>query len=652
MRFFIRLNSIYISLFLLFVFGGVHAQNVPKPHFSRTAPNLIQDSNFSGSGSNWSGATSGGNSYDASVTRTTDGSQSVKLTKSYSDGGDPLTQTVSMEPNKFYTFSIYARSDVYPLPTLEIFASFNGKNLHSTKWSPSKVNEWQECVMFFENTTSSTATLELKIFFSTSCKGIPAAIWVDDAYFGEGKSFEQPPSSKRAFNGSAVRIDTLGNIELNKNGNWTPFFPLSILGNFSATDLQKYSNQGWNTFGWAYGASVLDTAKIAVSEFNPDGMMVGVQIAQYTDDRFEDYADTAMWETKLQSVVTSPNNDKLLWYYWDNENSDDEWDIPKTVINKIRELDPNHPVFSIQGALGVAPKYTVLDSSMSDIVAAYIGGQDALIVTSYTDGLFILDNIENQKSPASVIQINMNTGLLFRPLVYAGIIMGGRALNFWRDDTSGSVENELWWNDFPNIVREIKAMMPIIREPHWTSWSVEHNGSDDLVVGTRTYWDGYIIAANCSDSPVSEQLTISGISNSYTICNFFDTTETYANTGSGFLLELPAYGTGVYRLKGSKVGPKPSINTPVVTKSAGASWNVTSNKSKPELSFTLSKTSPVNFKLYGVDGRLLWNYKRDKLQAGKYKVNILNTGRLKAGVYILTNCLSGQSKSKKIVIVP
>jgi len=66
--------------------------------------------------------------------------------------------------------------------------------------------------------------------------------------------------------------------------------------------------------------------------------------------------------------------------------------------------------------------------------------------------------------------------------LYNAILLGAKAMGYWRDcygscaekyqKSVGPVDRKPWWPDFPNLRREVDQLLPIIRQPHGTPWTV------------------------------------------------------------------------------------------------------------------------------------------------------------------------------------
>jgi Concanavalin A-like lectin/glucanases superfamily len=561
-----RLHCFLLVVVLLLVISLFLPPSVlaaTQPHKQRSGTNLVSNSTVNGS-TGW--VLGGGTVYDSAVSRNT-GSGSLKLTASYGDTAPNHDYVnsglMAVTPGKAYTYAYYLRSATWPqaVPTLYV-AYYNAqqqyiRNSSGSRQAVSATNDWQECVGILKPQTGEVY-VKLKMTLMDRPSGTTGSVWVDEFYFGEGIGFEQAPSAKTAFNGTLVRIDDLGNIEVNKSGTWTSFFPLAIYGDGSRSDWSVYSDQGFNMNMWAGSYVSIQKAKDATSTFNPDGMLSGLQIAQYTSPLGSKYNDITHLEDTIQDIIDEGLMGSLLWYYWDNENSYSEWSVPLAVTNKIKEMDEDansnrqHPIYVLQGNEGIARSFNNSTVTMTDVVGDYVTGGD----TGGALGHIILNSIEEQTQPVVIAQINYGVGNHMRSRLYTAIAKGARGMGFWRDTYNNptlrpAVEDMDWWDDFPDIRREIDKLMPVIREPHWTTWTLACD-DDGMEFGTRDYEGrGHVIAANDTDSSITATFTISGLT-SYTplIVKDYFTGKLIAHIESNeFTVTIPSCGSAVYVLE-------------------------------------------------------------------------------------------------------
>ncbi len=536
-----------------------------QPHIQRSGTNLVSNPDINGS-ANWfirSGM------YDSLVSRDA-GTGSFKMTITYPTTNYSYIEAtlIPVTPEKAYTLAFYMRSDIFPSPGPSLYVAYydsSQKYIRNSSGSNQGVtasNSWQECVYLFRPQPGAVY-VKIKTYFMFQPLGYSGTIWADNFYLGEGIGFEQAPTAKTPFDGSQVKVDALGNMDVFKNGAWTSFFPLCICGDWNRPNWADYSAQGFNAEMRGNDYTALQRAKDAVSSFNPDGMMCGFDVSGYISPLFSNYNDLTLLETKVNQIKAAGLMDRLLVYYWDNENAYDQWAVPLSVANEIKNLDVDanvkrmHPIYALQGNEGIARKYNNSNVNMTDIVGGYTTCD---IASSYPDetrgalGLINMNNIEQQTNPVVFAQINNGVGLRFRPRLFNAIAKGAKAMSFWRDNYLNPtpdlprIEDQPWWSDLPNIRREIDQLLPVIRMPHWTGWSLNSNNSL-IDFGTRDYHGkGYIIVTNEQSSDQSVTFTVSGHT-ATAVRNFFTEIIEAQITGSQFTALIPAYGSKVYVLE-------------------------------------------------------------------------------------------------------
>ena len=538
-------------------------------HRPLTAPNLVSNPEINGISNSWflSGATA---TYDSGVSRSA-GSGSVKLLRSTFPSPDTLTSffpaQVQVTPGETYTMSAYAKSSAatgWPSPIIRMTYNYRsatglhlGDHTVATRWGNSKPDEWEEMNAFIQVPDEINGTpverLELKFFMTDQVGGIDREVWIDDVYVGLGRGFDQAPTPKTAFNGSQTRVDELGNMEVMRNGAWEDFFPLSMYGDPSRPDWSDYSNQGFNMEMRALSTTNVQKAKAA-------GMLSGFDVSRYMIDGHFYYNDQTDLANRFNAMKAQGLMNDISLIYWDNENANEQWDVPSTIVDLIKghDVDANgdrmHPIYSLNGQLGHGRRHLNDQVNLSDVTGTYIGGDNG-DPRGRTDQFRVLDNYENQRQPVTFAQINRGVGLDMRPRLFGAIAHGARGFGMWRDTyntPSLRVENLPWWGDFPNMAAEIDQMMDagLIQVPHWTDWSIETNANDLIDFGTRDLnGEGYLIASNYDDTSTLVTFTLDNLG--YTpveIRDFFTDAIVATLTGNQFDITIPANGSGVYRL--------------------------------------------------------------------------------------------------------
>jgi hypothetical protein len=280
----------------------------------------------------------------------------------------------------------------------------------------------------------------------------------------------------------------------------------------------------------------------------------------------------------VNAVKASPAHDRLLWWYDDNEMVFEKWSEKMDSVWALNQQDRTvvgsgtryNPFFFLQGNFGMARAYRRASDGWN---AAEITGTYADQTNSggagLAGGLDILINQHNQTVPASLVNANIVTSSMapgaLRAALYTFLGRGMRAWTMWRDcyrnDCGGSA-NPLhtvpWLPDVPNLRRELDAMLPLIRQPHWTNWTVTHTGGNNLHVGTRDYaGNGHLIIVNDTAASKTVTFTLSGLCYTpQTVVNFFTGATVAAVTGGNtFTITLPAVGinsgSAVLRITGT-----------------------------------------------------------------------------------------------------
>ncbi|MGY4884384.1 MAG: hypothetical protein ACP5NZ_02275, partial [Nanobdellota archaeon] len=523
--------------------------------------------------------------YDSTNSYQNDGTGSIKLF--YSGNENAYDRVVSkqgipVEAGKTYTFSVMTKSNSWPPPVfyLQVFAADStgewvSNDITATGGiaSNSKQGIWEESSIFFiPKPGTNYVGIGIGMLYEQQVEGMDRAAWFDDIYVGKGMGFKEKYEKKLAFNGSMTRVDDLGNIQILKNGKWTPFFPLAIFAHGSRPDWSIYSEQGFNMNIWAVDASQVQKAKLATSEFNPDGMLSGFSTSQYIQPYGWAYNDTGHMLDFINDLKSQGLMDEIVFYFQDNERNHGAWYTPEIFARIIEENDKDsqgrdmHPIYQLNGHPGVARKFNTENVRIADITGNYVGLGD-LGTGRGTNGFILLDNYPGQRMPLSMAQMN-TMGLEFRPSLYAAIAHGAKGMGYYWDNypvPAERIENSLWWDDLPNIRREIDALMPLIVQPHWTEWTVNISTNSFIDYGTRMMNNtGYIIIANYDSTPASVTFTLNGLPYTPTLVrDYFTNTQITTISNSRFTVTIPAYGSGVYKLAGT------GTTTPSCTNEAG-----------------------------------------------------------------------------------
>ncbi len=480
-----------------------------QPHqYPRTQPNMLQNPHLSGK-AGWHFLA--GASYDAKVSMTP-GSGAGRLNQRNQVIASPFMKVV---PGVTYTLSVLIRTDAKPFLGVSLFGSLkkqNGqkRNIKGSRITNSQVGIWEESTIFFTPKAHET-TFQVKLLFRPDQPRQGGQVWIDDAYLGVQESFSRPPSPKVAFQSDRVKIDALGNYSRKIDGKWQRFFPFCMFTDNRRKDWALYTQQGFNCNIW--------TASVAAAKRTIHaGMLPAFSLAPYINPHGWGYRNYRELEKHLRAIKASPYYDDLLFVYWDNENAWTDWQPAVESVKRVRQIMPEMPIYVLQGNHGAARAYHNSDYQMSDAVGAYLSGNSGGAAGSGA-GLVLLDHTENQVNPVFFAQFNLGTGKAMRPGVWAAIGKGAKGMGFWRDlfgkNVGGNididakpVEKRPWWSEFPKLVQEVNALLPVIHQPHWASWTVD-SSVKTLDIGVREY-DGerYLLIANTHAKVADTRITI------------------------------------------------------------------------------------------------------------------------------------------------
>ena len=417
------------------------------------------------------------------------------------------------------------------------------------------------------------------VFSDDCCRFGPGHVWVDDLYLGEGIGFEQPPARKAVFEGDRVRVDGLGNMEVRRGGDWKDFFPFMIYpkNQGEAADYQRYADCGFNTVHQINAFGKPDPtqpetrqdqraawAANATSDLQPDGLMFSFSLGrQFNPKLNRDVFNPESLVRSVQELKGKPEMlDRLILYNWDDEGF--SYGVAEEVITALRKEDPGAPVYSLNSREGLARMYHNDRVQLIDLSGEYLGNDEETGggAGSLPHSLLVLDRLEGIRSPAFMMQLNgLTTSGNLRSRVYKGLILGARGLSVYADkrenpdDPSKSVpaiEDTLWLSELPFLREEIDALLPLIRQPHFTDWRLDLESPGSLVWGTRDDRDGrgHVLLANMSSTETAGvDLTPTGLDYRLgTVCDYF-TGETAATVQDGsFTISLAAQGTAVLEL--------------------------------------------------------------------------------------------------------
>jgi len=481
---------------------------------------------------------------------------SIKLAKTAKtwQGTDKVISKnrISVTPGKTYQLDFKIMTKTWPPPTIHAAGEFHNNkkklfNGEGSYFSNSTIDNWEKNTLYVQIPNNSDIKYYYPKISMLPKYGEDADIWIDDISVTEVViDSKRPDINKKEFKGSLTKVDKLGNIEIFRNGKWQPIFIFGIYADKNRSNWRTYSKQGFNTNMWASSSS-------AIKKGSNAGLYSNIQVGQYVVDVDWLPKDRSKKINHLENTISKIKSDKLMdeviFYYIDNEFykiTDELIEVSNTI--KSLDLDRNgkrmHPIYMLNGAYGLARKY----NNISDITGTYVAKDRTN--TPLSENFTGLQINENQKQPAVIAQINRGVGLNFRPVLFGAIAKGAKGMGFWRDGGSGiNIEKAQWWNDFPNMVNEIEQMMPLIRESHFTDWTVECD-NDAIIFGSRMYKNkGHLIIANPTSTKIQANFTISGLPYSINLVkNYFDGSLVGEANSNTINMTIEANGSKVIRL--------------------------------------------------------------------------------------------------------
>ncbi len=690
-NFHINLKPIFKSLFLLPLIGLValptFAQEFcsERPHYQRdNGNNLVANPNFNNNANGWSfiDITNSNSTINSLYTNTQSYDTNPGSIVIDAVNSKVAEQTFVAPSPGVYTFSWKMKAhNLCPGPIVEASVKFNGapEELNGTGASfalsqlddPTTTEDegWQECTFFVkvpEGTNSVTIQFRKRIPTEGNAT---YSVYIDNVYFGAGRSFDSHRVCKKPFESSQVFIDALGNVEVFENGQWQPLFVFGMAGEVCSPKLDIYKNQGFNTITRLSARSQLQCVADA-------GLWGCFSLGTFIDDSLTDnnnnngYANGANKQmlTNLRAISGVDSdleripgvqdlNDNILYYYFDLEEHDYRWWSPlANNIEAVKQLEDaiygevRHPQYILNGTFGIARQYNnehLLDNDTPDNFATdyqydYMLGD---ITGTYiynpgrrgfpTDYLKVLDNLEGQRMPAVIAQINANDPSV-RAKLFGAIAHGAKGMNYWKDGGDKQITEEQWFLNFKPVTEDVNDLLPLIREPHWTDWTVTQNQGCDVDFGTRNYnGKGYIIVTNYTDQEQWVTFTVNDLGYTpdkiYCVRHSMDGAEGDSGnimnpTSNSFqvLTFLEPYGYGVYRLGASN-------DFATKKEQLEESTQLLSIAPNPATDFlSLVSSTDTEIEILSIDGQLV---KKLSLQANTREK--LDVSMLQNGVYLV-----------------
>jgi hypothetical protein len=316
------------------------------------------------------------------------------------------------------------------------------------------------------NLNDLTQAREVMIDVTKESSSVDDAKRKIDSYTSTACSKLDYGNGKKAFDGTYVKVDSLGNVCINESGSWRAFFPMIIYpaNRSDRADYRDYTIGGRFNSMIAYEVAQVESIKEA-----------GMKSLLNTDMYQQTAPLAGGLKSTIQEIKAKGLMDNLLFYYTDYEDIRiDAWswhDEKKAIIT---EEDPNgHPNFFINGNSFSNPNSaeTIYKNGhqTSDILGTYAYERwDDYQPTG--PKRVIQFEVGEQTNPAVIAQINYGVGgsysadpvgHRFTPIAMASVAHGAKGIAFWKDygSTNTAVESNSWWDDLPKFNSDIEKMM-------------------------------------------------------------------------------------------------------------------------------------------------------------------------------------------------
>jgi len=488
--------------------------------------------------------------------------------------------SVNLKANHAYQFVLKMKADTFPRGQNIIIILKDQKqdNRYRSQiaWNVSKADTWEK--VYFTIFPTIDGPWEVQHVFVEPLlmyKSTPSTIYISpdiDVYElpagTEAANIDNIDlnTDKDAFENSNIRIDVLGNVYTHQADNsWKHVFPKLIYKGYNGgvtTDTiyakyARYKDYGFN--------GVMDVWTGQEAQAVIDVGMEHISI----NANFNNTEDMEYYVNSVNEWADKNNkHDNILWYNYDNENDQiPRYEFNEALMSYINThfVDPvtnkrRQPVYFLNGNFGLARCYHRNDStSVMDITGSYVGNLDAIAAASILPAqptLLTEFLTENQRAPVVVIQLQSFLNNYFIPSLFHGIIMGGKALSVWRDGDdwqnlhkkSYNFANYSWAAPFrDDVAPKLDSMLPLIKQPHITTWKAYTNQFPNVRIGTRDYDNsGYLILTNYGDTDL--QVTVNLVDKNATEAVDMFTGELIANiSNNSFQFTLGHHNQG-YRV--------------------------------------------------------------------------------------------------------
>ncbi|MDP1831239.1 MAG: hypothetical protein Q8K67_04195 [Geothrix sp.] len=428
-----------------------------------------------------------------------------------------------------YQFVARMKADVFPRGQNLVFTvrdAGDSTQFSQYAWNVSRAGVWEEVYMTVFPTTTGNWRLDVWVSPTIKYTTTPSMVFIApdvDVYeLPVGQEVAtlhgvNVAADKDAFVSSTQRIDGLGNVYVLQNGSWKHVFPrMMYKGVYSTVADRAELFRRYKEYGFT---GVMDIWAASEAQALIDAGLEHISINA-------NYANTVDMANYLDQVdgwaTTNSRQQNVLWYNYDNENASvADYDYQQVLQAYIdaHHQDPQtgkrrHPIYFLNGQVGLPRTCHNAGRSVMDITGSYVGSLAALGETAHippVPTLLTQFMTQNQRAPVTVIQLQTYLNEGFIPSLFYGLITGGRAISVWRDGSTQSFvkpdfRDNVWAPAFRDDVSpKLDQMLPIIEQPHFTTWKAWTNQFPYVRIGTRELnGTGYLILANfgVTDLPV------------------------------------------------------------------------------------------------------------------------------------------------------
>lgn len=499
---------------------------------------------------------------------TNDGSGSIELI-GHNSSIALITPSFSCEKDKQYLFSAYLKNSKFPQGQNVVFSVLQGKK-HLTEgyWNNSSEDKWEEVLLTFtprkSNEDCFVRIYTYKRSFSTNKKDNvyqevdmlgrnldrSSKVFLDDFYVKEytgSNSFgREAKSNKISFESPYIKVSEFGDFSINKMGVWHNIFP-KLIYRSKKPQYKAYVDYGFNGLMDVWSVNQIKK-----------GLSVGLEYFAVNANVATKYQPTyAKRILKMINYINSKEVNKpysFLMYNYDNENNWMQDNYYKSKLNKlISKIDTlnnkrNRPVYYLNGNIGVARAYKNNILDYYDVTGTYVGGDSLGYINQGlypSESLSLLNKIDNQVAPGSIIQLQSFLDKQLIPSLFYGLIQGGKAVSIWRDgSTEGDFQKYYWSKNIKQVFTRIDKMLPFLIGSIETKWSAETK-NPWIKLGARSLeGKNFLIISNHNSKDEKFKVKIKGLSRIKYVRDYFSEKNIVEVKDNSFILNIGHYNFG------------------------------------------------------------------------------------------------------------